>query len=449
MVDQTEYRLAFILPQSCQLLGIIGTGELPRISIPRWQRPAEQLTALIEAKWQIKTIVLDIVTDTSLSAPCAVIELRDRSWSFENAGFYSTDLDAFHDASLGDDERHILHAILSGDDIGRGPFSRIGWIEEAQQWIQDTVRDREIRFVENHRQLNVSGRFALIRFSTQRNPAYWLKAVGAPNEHEYLVTRTLTELFPNYLPTMVAAREDWNAWVMEDAGQTVLDSPTLLLVERAVLCLAELQIESIGYANALLSAGCFNCSLTNLEAHLGDIREFLEEVMCRQTSTKVPRIDKQQLRKLERVLRDVCARMRELEIPDTLLHGDTNPGNILATNAHCVFTDWCEAGVGNPFLTFQHICAQVSRDAEKSKHWLPQLREIYRSSWLGYLSEAQIQDAFAFMPLLAIAFCLYGRGDWFKSSRRDNSHFQSYSRALARHMNRAAQTAELGEALCR
>jgi hypothetical protein len=41
MPEQTEYRLALILPESRQLLGIRSgeTAELPRLSIPSWERP--------------------------------------------------------------------------------------------------------------------------------------------------------------------------------------------------------------------------------------------------------------------------------------------------------------------------------------------------------------------------------------------------------------------------
>jgi len=58
MDNHTEYRLAFILPESRQLLGIQNSGdvELPRISVPMWQRPAEQLTRLIEETWNIRTL---------------------------------------------------------------------------------------------------------------------------------------------------------------------------------------------------------------------------------------------------------------------------------------------------------------------------------------------------------------------------------------------------------
>jgi hypothetical protein len=450
MVEQTDYRLAFILPESRQLLGIRDSKavELPRMSIPMWHRPAEQLTQLIEERWHIKTIVLDVLTDASMLTPCGVIEVRSPSWQFRCDGFAPIGPHKISTASLAEDERRILISILAGNDLNRGPFSRIGWIDEAQDWIRNAVCDRDISFSDDFRQLNASGRFALIRFGTNEGRGYWMKSVGPPNEREFHVTRALAERFPNHLPTIVATREDWNAWLMEDAGRPLHDSFDLPSLAQTVSCLAELQKQSIHHTNVLLAAGCIDCAIQVLHAHLGELTAYLEEAMSRQTSTKVARLDKQRLRQLECILRDTCTKMQELCIPDTLLHNDTNPNNILLDNSHCVFTDWCEAYIGNPFLTFEHLCTQVARDSKRPQIWLPQLRDIYKHCWLEWLSEAQIEHAFALMPLLAIAFSLYGQGDWLISQRRDESRFQSYRRSLARHMDRAAQAPELLEALC-
>jgi aminoglycoside phosphotransferase (APT) family kinase protein len=140
--------------------------------------------------------------------------------------------------------------------------------------------------------------------------------------------------------------------------------------------------------------------------------------------------------------------MQELDVPNALIHNDINGGNILLRGTNCIFTDWAEACIGNPFLTFQHLCAQISRDSEHAGAWLPQVKHAYKKAWIECLTEAQIDLAFALMPILGITSYLYGRGTWLNSTRRDDQHFQSYSRSLARYMDRAARAPELLEALC-
>jgi thiamine kinase-like enzyme len=140
--------------------------------------------------------------------------------------------------------------------------------------------------------------------------------------------------------------------------------------------------------------------------------------------------------------------MLNLCIPSTLIHNDFNGGNILLSDSRCVFTDWAEAGIGNPFLTFQHLCAQISRDSNKADVWLPLVRSAYKRIWRQWLTETQIDQAFALMPILAIVSYLYGRGTWLDSPRREDEHLQAYRRSLARYMDRAAHAPELLGAIC-
>ena len=53
-----------------------------------------------------------------------------------------------------------------------------------------------------------------------------------------------------------------------------------------------------------------------------------------------------------------------------------NLGNILSDGIRTVFTDWSEAGVGNPFLTFQHLQAQALA-ADETHTWVQGLKDIY------------------------------------------------------------------------
>ncbi|MBB6143721.1 hypothetical protein HNQ77_001670 [Silvibacterium bohemicum] len=451
MADHMEYRLALLLPESRQVLGFQGFGadELPRISIPRWERPAEQLTKLVEEMWHVKSVVLDVLIDASSPTPFAIMEVRKRSSELERGGLRPVQPDDISNASLGEKERHAVASILSNNADDRGPFARIGWVGEVQEWIQREVHSRDIRFSEDILQFNAGGGFSLVRFDTQQGSAYWLKAVGNPNEHEFRVTTTLATLFKSYLPPIVAVRPEWNAWVMEDAGQPLSNSFDLPSVEKAVTCLAELQGKSVDCIETLLAAGCPDCSIPVLADHLRALTEYLGDAMNRQTSTKAPRLEIQRLRELESIVRDACLAMQDLRVPDALIHNDINGGNILLCGSRCVFTDWAEACIGNPFLTFQHLCAQVSLDSRDAEAWLPCVRSAYKRSWREWLTESQIDQAFVLMPILAIASYLYGRGAWLNSPIRETPHFQSYSRSLARHMDRAARAPELLEALCR
>lgn len=450
MIEHADYRLALILPHSRQLLGIPGPGtvELPVVRIPLWERPAEQLTRQIEARWKIRTIVLDILVDPGSETACAVIEVRTTSWDFAREGFCVAQPDRVGDSSLAESQRRSLSAILFGNEAEIKVFSRIGWIERAQEWIQTSVPDRAIAFSGEIHQLNSSGSFALVRLGTRQGPAYWLKATGEPNDREFIVTITLSKFFPQHLPPLVAERDDWNAWVTEEAGKPLRDSFTLPRIEQTIADLAQLQLRSTEHIPDLLIAGCFDQRAPVLKAHVGELISYLERAMACQSSTDVPRLATGRLRELGRMLEDACSRMEDLRMPDALVHNDINSGNILFNGLRCFFVDWAEACIGNPFSTFQQLYEQVARD-KQTQEWCPRLKALYRQRWRTVLTESQIDSAFVLAPLLAIASYLYGRGTWLTSSSHGNLRFQSYARSLARHMDRAARTPQLQELLCR
>jgi hypothetical protein len=449
MNDRDEYRVALLLPMTHQVLVVNdrGTFRLPRVAIPKWTRPAEELTAAIDEKWHVRSALIDFLTDDSMQQTCAVAEVRPKNWQCAQVDLIPVEAYRVSGCDLSDREQATLEDILRGDCGARGPFSRLGWMDDAQEWIKSAVNERKVDFTDQTCQLNACGTFALVRFGTRSGPAYWLKAVGEPNAHEFKVTTYLARNCSGYLARLVCARADWNAWVMEDVGKPLCRPVSLPQVEQVIIRLAEMQKQLAGKAEELLSFGCMDHRIKLLQAHTHELIAYLENAMELQTSTKVPRIGKDRLRELENVLWDACSSMRELGIPDSLIHEDLNPGNILSDGSQCLFTDWCEAYVGNPFLVFQQLCALVSRDEDSSLPWVQQLRVIYKRQWLDLLTESQIDHAFTCTPLLAVFSCFFGRGSWLTSSRRDDPHFQGYARSLARYMDRAAQNPRLLEVL--
>jgi hypothetical protein len=349
---------------------------------------------------------------------------------------------------IADSQRCSLEAILSGNDGDGSPFARIGWIEDAQRWIQSSINDHEIIFTGEIRQLNSGGPFCLVRLATESGPAYWIKGVGDQNAHEFSVTRYLAEHCPGYLPPVIAMRSDWNAWVMEEFGASMHNSDSLDDFQRAVYQLANLQKQLVGKSEELLVAQCTDHGIVILNSRIDEIIEYLDGAMRRQASVKVPSLSTSRLYEIRNVLHDACVALQGLQIPDSLIHNDISPGSILSNGTHCVFTDWCEVYVGNPFITIEQFCVHAARKTDEPESWVRSLRSIYRSCWIDVLTERQIEGALQVVPLISVLSYLYGRGDWLQTSRRDEPAFLSYSRSLARHMDRIATETGLLEPQC-
>jgi hypothetical protein len=257
----------------------------------------------------------------------------------------------------------------------------------------------------------------------------------------------LARICPEYLPPLVATRCDWRAWITVEAGVPLDCNPSVEFLEHAVAAMGKLQQTTARHIDELLGAGAADQRMRVLGGHVYELVEYLEEAMSRQTSTKVMPIGAARLREIGRIVENACTAMDHLAIPDAIIHNDINSGNILIRKGACVFIDWCEAYVGNPFLTLQHLLLLL-RGSNCAERNVVRLKDAYRQCWLESLNEWQIDNAFALAPLLAAASYLYGRGDWLHTGKRNDPHVQSYARSLARYMDREAQNPVLLEAIC-
>jgi len=172
--------------------------------------------------------------------------------------------------------------------------------------------------------------------------------------------------------------------------------------------------------------------------------------MSLQTSTKVSRLEKKRIREIHTIFDEVCQRMEDLGIGESIVHGDLNCGNIVIGVGHCQFIDWSEAYFGNPLISLQHLLLLNTAGSADLRDLSNQiLKERYLEAWMDRCDPDALREGFVYMPMLAIGSALYGRGDWLRSPTRSDSRHQSYARSLARHMDRAAQETQLTEALCR
>ena len=438
-VETREFALALIDPHSDKVMSVRVTHgvELPCIKIPKWTRSAEEINEAVRIRWGLDTLVLTIVPSQNDGLECAIAEIIGTKGGCIPRELAPHDLEVIEGPEITLSTRDAIRAVITGSGSAKGPFSRRGWLREAREWIETSVGDGATMLSGEFRQYNASGRFALVEFRQKEGKSLWLKATGEPNTHEFGITVRLSRLFPNYLPKLIASRADWNAWVTEDAGTALggcQDLPTLL---HAVETLAEFQIESLGEVDLLRAAGCMDRSLLNVQSHLGEMFDFLEEAMLLQVSTKAKPLVPARLREISEVVDDACTEMLALAIPPCLVNGDINLDNILIDGTEYRFIDWAEGGIGNPFLTLQQLIQHVIRDGEHQE-WVSALCAAYQAKWLPLLKGEKIDRAFSIMPLLTMADYLYGRGDWLVSKRREEASFQSFARTLGRCMDRAA-----------
>lgn len=449
IIECTEYRLVLVQPESRRILvmGHVDGNRLPSVSIPQGTRPAEQLQEAIHAAWKLRVLVLDFFEG---SPRCALAEVLV---SCQPTCLKAVSLEQVQIFELSEQQRVQIGLILAGDCQAKSPFSRIGWIDQAITWLEGET-GRKLSSKHEIRQYNAGASFVLVRFRMENDRDYWLKATGQPNAHELSITVLLSKLCGSFLPELISSKPAWNAWLMSGEGRGVTEIPTapigaFTLLEDAVECMAKLQMKTRGNNRDLLDAGAVDQRLQVLQKNGAELFDYIEETMGLQISTKVPRLKKKCIQRLSAIFEEVCERMEHLDIPETIVHGDLNRGNILTCGGHCQFIDWSEAYLGNPLVALQHL---LLLNRVKNPEIRDSINLLLKQKYLGISVASCDPDAleagFVYMPIVAAASTLYGRGDWLTSSRRDDQCRQSHARSLARYMDRASREPSLLEALC-
>ena len=440
------YRLVILDRGGTEVLVVSDGGRfvLPSVAIPSWQRVVENLTAAVKTEWGEEVICL-YTSDTVLALENGqqVGYQVTEHWRAIGASRKPTrweSVETLAQDSFADpaDYSAIVQSVTKCKAETRkstSPFARLGWFGDLRDWVESVIEPCGWHINENFQQLNASPSFSLVRFETD-GPAVWFKAVGEPNQKEFAITCTLAELFPNYLPPMLSARPDWNAWLAREVvGTNLYQTEEVALWEQATAALAKLQIESIGNTARIFAAGARDQRANALSDQVQPFIEVMALLMEQQPKAPPQILNKEQLQLLGGRICDALGEFENLEIPDTLGHLDLNPGNLIVSPHQCAFLDWAEAFVGNPLFSFQYLLEHFRRVKSVSSAAETRLSKSYCKPWAEAVPSAALAEALSLSPLLAVFAYATGTDAWADEKRSQEPLTAGYLRSLTRRMH--------------
>jgi hypothetical protein len=422
------------------------TFALPAVPVPNWSRVTPHISERMLELSGMRTICLFYPelqkTTNESSAQFMVAEPVDPSSEPSRLRWISRDK-LWNSLSSSEEARCVESALATGDaynaGTSHGNFARSGWFHELITWVQEHLDRYGLTTTGEFRQLNCGPTFSLMRLETT-GPAVWFKAVGEPNLREFPITTTLANHFPDFVPTLIATQPSWNGWLTFEADGCVLDEESDIATWRvAARTLAQLQIESRKTVPALLDAGCRKMKTAMLLDHIGPFFDVMAGLMARQTKLSPPPLTREALHTLATQLKEACAFLAEIDLPDTLGHLDFNPGNVIGSQSTCVFLDWAEAYVGHPFYAFEYLREQLRRIHPDEKTWQSEVTSCYLDSWSSFASTDEAARALEVTPLVAVLAYALSNDTWNDSEKLENPKFAGYFRSLARRMQREAQ----------
>lgn len=455
---EDSYRLALVAPETRRILTYRCKGieqqhglvdelypSLPRISVPRWSRAVAHIQSQIRERWNVRAALLDIAEAPAAGELIAIAEmLNPPPQSPVLIGMEWAALGAFGHMelrSIPDPMPWTLQDLLENRCMQHRPFLRVGWTEDLLAWISSVVpAGRSFGSVQIE-QLNASGTRTLVKVRRGESLAYWFKAAAGSGDTEFAKTLLLSRSFPQFLPSTLAVRDEWGGWLMEDSGCSLEDTPVRALhaAEKIGTSLAMLQRASAGVAGELLHSGFTDYRMPSLQSNVAELRPNFELAIAVQRGSCIPEISRSKLSWIVNRFAEISRNVQEIGLPDTLVHPDLNPANILVSRQGCVFIDWENAAVGNPLIAFNQLRSYFNQN--------PSLRpavnvvtQAYCRLWLADLSKREIAILLKSSRLLAIAADLSNRKQWIMSEYQHNMSVQRYLRSTLRQMEFVVQS---------
>jgi Phosphotransferase enzyme family len=272
------------------------------------------------------------------------------------------------------------------------PWTDRDWLAGAHAWIHDRVEDAGAQVTGRIEQPHVEAWSTVLRVPTSAG-GRWFKANHPTAAHEAGVVGVLAAARPDLVPALLASDPARGWMLMADGGERLRE---VVARERRldrwtdVLPLyGELQLDIAEHADRLVALGTPDRGLATLaseyERLIGETDGLTPDELARLTDL-VPEVA------------EMCRRLAEVGIPETVQHDDLHDGQVFVRNGGYLFFDWGDSCVSHPFftmsVTLEGVLSWGLDDVEGSVDVTP-FRDAYLASFSEYGSRDELEAAHA------------------------------------------------------
>src|SRR5215217_2974525 len=285
------------------------------------------------------------------------------------------------------EHRALVAAHLAEAESGqipelRPPWARVGWFELARLGYTLTAP------VEQVKSWGIS---CILRARTSSGDVYFKAASSLPLfAHEPAVTRGLSWLYPDHIPTPLSIDEQHRWMLLADFGAPIEWDAPVEEQEEILRLYGELQRDAATRVGDLLAMGCLDRRLERLAAQV--------DALLEDTATLASQLDAAEIERLRALgphLQATCAELASFAVPPTLVHGDLHLGNVARSAGSYLFFDWTDACVAHPFFD------TISIFEAKDPNVQARLRNSYLGVWAAYEPIERLLEAWE----LAMTLC--------------------------------------------
>ena len=235
----------------------------------------------------------------------------------------------------------------------------------------------------------------VFKYQTSKGDLF-LKTMRAPFTIESTLLPYLTQHYQERLPSLTASNTELHCLLMEDAGTPLRDrlkeNYQVDLVTKTITDYASIQQKSVSQLNELIQLGLNDWRLEHLPSLYAELLE--KETFLLNDGLRVKEVE--QLKKQQNNFAQLCERLAQYNIPETIEHGDFHDNNILIKNGHLTICDWGDAIIAHPF--FSIITFLFSAEKQHSIKARPKtyqtLKNIYLNAWKTFETQENLETAF-------------------------------------------------------
>lgn len=268
------------------------------------------------------------------------------------------------------------------------PQQTMNAILTAESWIHEQLAALgEYELTITPLQSSPVSAVSLIQTPTRR---YFFKECQSLFAHEPPLTAALAQQFPSALPEIIAWDAD-NRWLlMGDAGPNLRDLTKADVGqiqwgrwEKMLRTMATLQKNALPQLDELSAAGLPDRRLHRLPALYAKLIADTPMLLIGQENG-IAEADAARLPDLVAQLPDLCAKIAEYNVPETLHHDDFHAGNIGVSGEEYRIMDWGEACYAHPFYSLLMALRYAKYLFKADDATLDHLRDVYLKEWLDF-----------------------------------------------------------------
>jgi hypothetical protein len=232
----------------------------------------------------------------------------------------------------------------------RPRWARPGWRRRASAWLRAAAADAGRPLTGEPRPFYLRGISALLRAPTAEGDVF-LKAVFPIFHAEPVITRLLAARLPRDVPRVLAIEPDEGWLLVEDIGSRWVsgvpeaDRPAALAAgARTLIEIQRTMADRPEDLAALRAAGAVDRGLAGIPA------AFAAAVAAGVPDRAITSLTEADRATALARVETAVARLAELPIPVSLVHGDFHSDNAAVVGDRIVIIDWSDAAIGSPLV---------------------------------------------------------------------------------------------------